>query len=97
VVRASECQCTSCNGPGFDPSIRRHGGIRGVADEAVLNIVRKQFDIGIIKTVLGIGNMWPYLQGYQHTQYFDTTDILNFNLRFVLQKVLAKKTHDQKK
>ncbi len=20
-------QCTSCNGPGFDPSIRRHGGI----------------------------------------------------------------------
>jgi hypothetical protein len=27
VVRASDCQCTSCNGPGFDPSIRRHGGI----------------------------------------------------------------------
>ncbi len=24
VVRASDCQCTSCNGPGFDPSIRRH-------------------------------------------------------------------------
>ncbi len=31
MVRASDCQCTSCNGPGFDP----------VADEAVLNIVRK--------------------------------------------------------
>jgi hypothetical protein len=27
VVRASECQCTSCNGLGFDPSIRRHSGI----------------------------------------------------------------------
>jgi hypothetical protein len=27
VVRASDCQCTSCNGPGFDPSIRRHSGI----------------------------------------------------------------------
>jgi hypothetical protein len=26
---------------GFDPSIRRHSGIRGAADEAVLNTVRK--------------------------------------------------------
>jgi hypothetical protein len=42
VVRASDCQCTSCNGPGFDPSIRRHSGIGGAADEAVLNIVRKK-------------------------------------------------------
>jgi hypothetical protein len=42
VVRASDCQCTSCNGPGFDPSIRRHRGIWGAADEAVLNIVRKK-------------------------------------------------------
>jgi hypothetical protein len=24
VVRASDCQCTSCNGPRFDPIIRRH-------------------------------------------------------------------------
>ncbi len=39
VVRASDCQCTSCNGPGFDSSIRRHSGIWGAADEAVLNIV----------------------------------------------------------
>ncbi len=42
VVRASDCQCTSCNGPGFDPSIRRHSGIWGAADEAVLNIVRTE-------------------------------------------------------
>ncbi len=42
VVRASDCQCTGCNGPGFDPSIRRHRGIWGAADEAVLNIVRKK-------------------------------------------------------
>ncbi len=27
VVRASDRQCTSCNGPGFDPSIRRLSGI----------------------------------------------------------------------
>jgi hypothetical protein len=40
VVRASDCQCTSCNGPGFDPSIRRHSGIWGAADETVLNIVQ---------------------------------------------------------
>ncbi len=40
VVRASDCQCTSCNGPGFDPSIRRHSGIWGAADEAVLNIIQ---------------------------------------------------------
>jgi hypothetical protein len=42
VVRASGCQCTSCNGLGFDASIRRHSGIWGVADEAVLNTVRKK-------------------------------------------------------
>ncbi len=35
VVRTSDCQCTSCNGPGFDPSIRRHSGVWGAADEAV--------------------------------------------------------------
>jgi hypothetical protein len=43
VVRASDCQCTNCNGPGFDPSIRLHSGIWGAADETVLNIVRKKY------------------------------------------------------
>ncbi len=43
VVRASDCQCTRCNGPGFDPSIRRHSGIWGAADETVLNTVRKKY------------------------------------------------------
>ncbi len=42
MVRASDCQCTSCNGPGFDPSIRGHSGNLGAADEAVLNTVRKK-------------------------------------------------------
>jgi hypothetical protein len=28
------------HGSGFDPSIRRHSGICGAADDAVLNIVR---------------------------------------------------------
>ncbi len=42
MVRASDCHCTRFNGPGFDASIRRHSGIWGAADEAVLNIVRKK-------------------------------------------------------
>jgi hypothetical protein len=41
VVRVSDCQCTSCNGPGFDSSIRRHSGIWGAAYETVLNTVQK--------------------------------------------------------
>ncbi len=41
VARASDCQCTNCNKPGFDPSLRRHNRIWGAADETVLNIVRK--------------------------------------------------------
>ncbi len=38
----AKCQCTSCNGPGFDPSIRRHSGIRGAADDAVLKYNTKK-------------------------------------------------------
>ncbi len=45
VVRASNFQCTGCNVPGFDPSIRRHSGIWGAADEAVLNTVQKKIKI----------------------------------------------------
>jgi hypothetical protein len=43
-VRASDYQypsCNQCNGPGFDPSIRRHSGICVAADEAVLNKYEK--------------------------------------------------------
>ena len=39
VARASDSQCLSNKCPGFDPSILRHSGIRGAADEAVLNTV----------------------------------------------------------
>ncbi len=42
VVRASDCQCRSRNSPGFDPSILRHSGVWGAADEAVLNTVHWQ-------------------------------------------------------
>ncbi len=51
VVRASDCQCTSCNGPGFDPSIRRHSGIWGAADEAVLNIVLNKREISLVDSL----------------------------------------------
>ncbi len=40
VVRASGFQCQSRTSSGFDPSILRHSGIWGAADEAVLNNVR---------------------------------------------------------
>jgi hypothetical protein len=42
VVRLSDSQCRSHNSPGFDPSILRHNGTGGEADEAVLNIVQKK-------------------------------------------------------
>ncbi len=42
VVTAPDCQCQNDNGPGFDPRILRHSGIRGVADEAGLNKVHKK-------------------------------------------------------
>ncbi len=42
VVRASDCQCRSRNSPGFDPSILRHSGIWGAADEAVLKSVQRR-------------------------------------------------------
>jgi len=42
VVRASGCQCQSCNSPGFDPSILRHSGIWGAAYEELLNNVHKK-------------------------------------------------------
>ncbi len=41
VVRTSDNQCRSRNCTGFDPSILRHSGIWGAADEAVLNIAHK--------------------------------------------------------
>ncbi len=42
VVRASDCQFRSRNSPGFDPSILRHSGIWGAADEAVFNTVHRE-------------------------------------------------------
>ncbi len=42
VVRASGCQCQSCNRPRFYPSILRHSEIWGAAEEAVLNHVHKK-------------------------------------------------------
>jgi hypothetical protein len=42
AVKASGCQCWSCNSPGFDLSILRHSGIWGAADESVLNKVKEE-------------------------------------------------------
>ncbi len=42
VVKASNCQWQSRNCPAFKPSILRHIGIWGSADETVLNTVHKK-------------------------------------------------------
>ncbi len=42
VIIASDSQCRSRSCPGFDPSILRHSGIWGAADEAVMNSVHKK-------------------------------------------------------
>ncbi len=45
VIRASDCQCRSLNSPGFDPSILRHIGIWGAADEAEYSTFKKSFPV----------------------------------------------------
>ncbi len=73
VVRASDCKCTSCNGPGFDPSIRRHSGIWGAADEAVLNMLwqkikkspppqKKKSTYQMVTHIVGRGQNWETSQ-----------------------------------
>ncbi len=42
MVRASDSQLRSLNWSGLDPSILRHSGIWGAADEVVLSIVHKK-------------------------------------------------------
>jgi hypothetical protein len=49
VMTEPDCQCQSHNSPGFDPSILRHSGILGAADEAVLNNVHKKIKIKTFK------------------------------------------------
>ncbi len=65
MVRASDCQCTSCNGPGFIPSIRRHSGIQGAADETVVNIVRtkKRFTVHFVFSFSGLFRPPPEKNG----------------------------------
>ena len=41
-ISETDCQRQSHNSPGFDPSILRHSGILGAADEAVLTNVLKK-------------------------------------------------------
>jgi hypothetical protein len=42
VVRTSDCQFRSRNGPGFDTNIHQHSGICRAADESVLNTVHRE-------------------------------------------------------
>ncbi len=67
VVRASDSQCRSRNCPGFDPSILRHSGIWGAADEAVLNFLHKKNNPKILlyekrTTTDTVISCWPVLR-----------------------------------
>ncbi len=76
VVRASDCQCTSCNGPEFDPSIpSAQGNLRGGRWSNVEWSTKTVWHRNN-QTIVSIGNMWPYLRAHQHAHYFETTDIL---------------------
>ncbi len=54
-VRAPNIQIKSRKSPGFDPSILRHSGILGVADEAVLIKVFKNPTFGSKLAEIGEG------------------------------------------
>jgi hypothetical protein len=69
VVRASDCQCRSRNSPGFNPSILRHRGIWGAADEAVLNTVhrrRKKIQQNPPVNSFSVSNYILYLSNNRH-------------------------------
>jgi hypothetical protein len=53
VVRTSDCQCQSLNGPGFDPNILRHSGIKGTAVESLLNNLHKKSPKSLLVAVGG--------------------------------------------
>ncbi len=102
VVRAFDSQCCSRNCPGFDPSILRHSGIWGAADEAVLSIVHKKIQKTPLKKVIwqrGWGEWYQsnrYHFAYNRRWFLDTLKGLisrcksqktSFRLRY--QKVSA--------
>ncbi len=81
VVRASDRQCRSRKSPGFNPSILRHSGIWGVADEAMLNTVQSivgrhsgiwgAADEAILNTVQSIVDMYTTIHA-AHTRKNET-------------------------
>jgi hypothetical protein len=76
VVRASDCQCRSRNSPGFGgPSILRHRGIQGAADEVVLITVEKNKKIPLLrkKKYLGPGIIEWRAAVVQHYLYRGST------------------------
>ncbi len=74
TVSASDSQCRSRNSPGFDPSILRHSGIWGAADETVLKIVLKippeKKIIIIIQDLLAEATINRFISHTQLTLYF---------------------------
>jgi hypothetical protein len=71
--RASDCQCRSCNSPGFYPSILRHSGIWGAEDEAVLNTVHRKK----IKTIPPVNSsvLFRFASIFSHFIYWGVGDV----------------------
>jgi hypothetical protein len=88
VVRAPDCQCTNCNGPGFDPSIRRHSGIWGAANEALLNIVGMLYlapmTVRIVPRVQYRGQLQFTHYGWIYQVIFFTIHLLEYLLYILL-------------
>ncbi len=78
VVRASDCPCRSRISPRFDPSILRHSGIWGAADEAMCR--RKKI------RKIPLFN-WP-VNGMKNEFYADSKTVENVAKRFT-QKTLS--------
>ncbi len=72
VAIASNSQCRRRNCPGFDPSILRHIGTWGAADEAVLNIGHNlRLTLGGAPLgihIIGSGHPVQYLNNMSHGQ-----------------------------
>ncbi len=69
MVRASDCQCRNRNSPTFDPSILRHSGIWGAADEAVLDTVHKKIIQILDGRVVMAGNLNGKISCHQLTGF----------------------------
>ncbi len=92
VARASDSECHSRNCPGFNPSILRHSGIWGAADETLLNTVHKKISLDSYKSErimswlnrLSTPCRWFFLQGKKFVGFGSGTRAWRRRVQFTL-------------